>query len=242
MPEPVIRIEDVSFSYGDVPALEHVSLEIHEREFVALVGPNGGGKSTLLRILLGLLRPDSGRVTLLGRRPEEGRRHVGYVPQSLHFDRDFPLRVRDMVLMGRLGVSRRLIGHSPEDRRRAMDAMEQTEIAHLADRQIGTLSGGQFQRAVIARALVSDPKILILDEPTANIDQRSESDIFELFRELNEQMTILVVSHDIGFISRYVDRVACLNRTLICHETREVDQKVLEKLYGMPVREIAHRH
>ena len=242
MPEPVIRIEDVSFSYGDVPALEHVSLEIHEREFVALVGPNGGGKSTLLRILLGLLRPDSGRVTLLGRRPEEGRRHVGYVPQSLHFDRDFPLRVRDMVLMGRLGVSRRLIGHSPEDRRRAMDAMERTEIAHLADRQIGTLSGGQFQRAVIARALVSDPKILILDEPTANIDQRSESDIFELFRELNEHMTILVVSHDIGFISRYVDRVACLNRTLICHETREVDQKVLEKLYGMPVREIAHRH
>ena len=242
MPEPVIRIEDVSFSYGDVPALEHVSLEIHEREFVALVGPNGGGKSTLLRILLGLLKPDSGHVTLFGTRPEEGRRHVGYVPQSLHFDRDFPLRVRDMVLMGRLGVSRRLFGHAPEDHRLALEAMERTEIAHLADRQIGTLSGGQFQRAVIARALVSDPKLLILDEPTANIDQRSESDIFELFRELNERMTILVVSHDIGFISRYVDRVACLNRTLICHETREVDQKVLEKLYGMPVREIAHKH
>jgi len=242
MPEPAIRIEDVSYSYGDVPALEHVSLEIREREFVALVGPNGGGKSTLLRILLGLLKPDSGRVTLFGKRPEEGRRDVGYVPQSLHFDRDFPLRVRDMVLMGRLGVSRRLIGHAPDDRRRAQDAMQRTEIAHLADRQIGTLSGGQFQRAVIARALVSDPKILILDEPTANIDQRSESDIFELFRELNEHMTILVVSHDIGFISRYVDRVACLNRTLICHETREIDQKILEKLYGMPVREIAHRH
>jgi len=242
MPEPVIDIEDLSFSYGEVPALERVTLRVQEREFVALVGPNGGGKSTLLRLLLGLLEPDSGRVRLFGKPPREGRRHVGYVPQVLHFDRDFPLRVRDMVLMGRLGIGRYRIGYDREDRERTQEALRRTEIAHLADRQIGTLSGGQFQRAVIARALVSDPRLLILDEPTANIDQRSESDIFELFRELNERMTILVVSHDIGFISRYVDRVACLNRTLICHETREVDPQVLEKLYGMPVREIAHRH
>ncbi|RMG31628.1 MAG: metal ABC transporter ATP-binding protein [Gammaproteobacteria bacterium] len=243
MPPPAIRIEDVSFSYGEVRALEHIDLEIREGEFVALVGPNGGGKSTLLRILLGLLEPDSGRVELLGRPPEIGRRAVGYVPQAVHFDRDFPLRVRDMVLMGRLGTGgTRRIGYTREDHARAEDAMRRTEILHLAERQIGTLSGGQFQRALIARALTSDPRILILDEPTANIDQRSESDIFELFRALNARMTILVVSHDIGFISRYVDRVACLNRTLLCHETREVDQKVLERLYGMPVREIAHRH
>ena len=240
---PVIQIEDVSFAYPfGPPVLEHIDLAVDEGEFVGLVGPNGGGKTTLLKIMLGLLRPSSGRVRVLGRPPEEGRAEIGYVPQFATFPRNFPISVRDTVLMGRLGRTRPVFGYTRADRSAAEAVMRRTHIESLAGTPIERLSGGQLQRVLVARALVCEPRILILDEPTANIDLRGEEDIFDLLKALNRQLTIVLVSHDISFISRYVNRVACLNRTLVCHGTEAISGELIERLYGEPMRMIHHSH
>jgi len=237
-----IHIENLSFSYGGPLVLEKVNLRVPEGEFLGIVGPNGSGKSTLLKLILGMLSPDEGRVTLFGRPPVEGRRLVGYMPQITHFPRDFPINVEETVLLGRLGKAPAVGFYRKRDREVAEQVMRDVEIWDLRKRPIGTLSGGQFQRVLIARALAGEPQILILDEPTANIDMRSEMDIFDLLRQLNERVTIIVVSHDIGFISRYIHRVACLNRTLVVHKTTEITNEILQSLYERPVHLVAHRH
>jgi zinc transport system ATP-binding protein len=236
----VIQFEDVSFTYGGPMVLEHVDLAVEEREFLGVVGPNGGGKSTLLKLLLGLLEPTSGSVRVLGREPLQARREIGYVPQFATFPRDFPIAAEAMVLQGRLGHARLLGGYGVADHEAAQRAMRETEVFDLRARPIGSLSGGQLQRVLIARALAIEPRILLLDEPTANIDLRVEKDIFDLLQQLGARMTILVVSHDIGFISQYVTRVACLNRTLVCHTTSELTGEIIQQLYGAPVRMIRH--
>lgn len=238
----VIALRDLSFSYDGPPVLERVSLEVAAGEFLGIVGPNAGGKSTLLKIVLGLLEPTAGEVRVLGRPPREVSRSLGYVPQYPQFGRDFPISVEETVLTGRLGNGRMIGGYRRRDREIARRAMGETEVAALARRQLRTLSGGQLQRVLVARALAAEPQVLILDEPTANIDQRVEADIFDLLKRLNQRMTILVVSHDVGFISRYVTRVACLNRTLLCHHTAELDGRIIQKLYDADVRRIDHLH
>ncbi|OGA47920.1 MAG: ABC transporter [Betaproteobacteria bacterium RIFCSPLOWO2_12_FULL_62_58] len=240
MTAPVIVLENVSFAYDGVPALEDVSLEVEEGEFLGLVGPNGGGKSTLLRIVLGLLAADSGRVSVLGVPPAHARGELGYVPQFATFRRDFPVTVEETVLLGRLGKTRTLLGYRARDRALARRAMEETGVAELRARPIETLSGGQLQRVLIARALAGEPRILLLDEPTSNIDLRAEVDIFDLLKMLNARMTIVVVSHDVGFISPYVTIVACLNRTLLCHTASPISGEMIQQLYGAPVRMIRH--
>lgn len=237
-----IELQGVSFSYGGVSILENIDLAVPGNEFLGVVGPNAGGKSTLLKIVLGLLVPDRGVVRVLGGSPARARRHLGYVPQYPTFPRDFPISVEQTVLMGRLGLSRSSTGRGRNDIEAARGAMTETEIDHLAARRLSTLSGGQLQRVLLARALVSEPKILLLDEPTSNIDTRLESEIFDLLKELNERMTIVVVSHDIAFVSHYVRRVACVNRTLVCHETESIDGRVVQELYGADVHMVAHRH
>jgi len=240
--DPVIAVEDLSFSFGGAPVLKGVNLQVSAGEFVGLVGPNAGGKSTLLRLILGLLEPQVGRIRVLGLPPREARRRLGYVPQHPGFPRDFPISVEQVVLMGRLGVGPRVGWYRAADRAAARKALGEVEADDLARRRIGTLSGGQLQRVLLARALVGQPEVLILDEPTANIDQRLEGDIFDLLAVLKGRLTILVVSHDIAFISSYVDRVACLNRTLICHRTDAVSGDLIRQLYGEDVRSVAHRH
>lgn len=241
--ETVIDLEDVWYRFdGGPPVLQGVSLRVPDKEFIGVVGPNAGGKSTLLKVLLGLYHPYQGRVRVLGTSPSRARRRIGYVPQYPTFSREFPTDVLHAVLMGRLGMTRGFGRYSEADRARARNAMMETEIESLAGRQISTLSGGQLQRVLVARALVCEPRILLLDEPTSNIDQRVETDIFDYLREFNRRMTIVVVSHDIGFISRYVDRVACLNKTLICHDTADIDGRTIQELYGADVQMVAHQH
>lgn len=262
IPDAVIRVWDLSFAYGAAPVLEGVNLEVGAGEFLGIVGPNAGGKSTLLKLILGLLAPQAGRIRVLGNPPAAASRLVGYVPQYPSFPRDFPITVEQAVLLGRIGgrgrqhagasglhnplpgwlAALRPGGYGRADRAAARQALEEVEAADLAQRRIGSLSGGQLQRVLLARALAGEPRILILDEPTANIDQRLEGDIFDLLRRLNARLTILVVSHDIGFISSYVGRVACVNRTLICHRTDAIDGQVIRDLYGESVRMVAHRH
>lgn len=239
----VIEIDNVNFSYSREPVLCNVSLSVPAEEFLGIVGPNAGGKSTLIKLILGLLETNSGTIRVLGKSPVMGRSQIGYVPQYPTFSRrDFPINVQDTVLMGRLGFSSHSGGYSKTDRNIATEAMQAVEILEIAGRPIGSLSGGQLQRVLIARALACMPEILILDEPTANIDMRVEEDIFGLLKQYNDHMTIIVVSHDIGFISGYVDRVACLNRILVCHKTDEISGKTIEELYGAPVRMIHHSH
>ncbi|SKA79639.1 zinc transport system ATP-binding protein [Thiothrix eikelboomii] len=238
----VIELEKVSFSYGLVPVLQAIDFSVKEGEFLGIVGPNAGGKSTLLKLILGLLKPQTGNITVLGKKPTQQRTQIGYVPQYPGFARDFPITVKQTVLLGRLGASRMLGRYTEADHLAVQQALGELEAQDLAERPISALSGGQLQRILLARALVSEPKILILDEPTANIDMRLETDIFTHLRELNKRLTILVVSHDVAFISDYVSRVACLNRTLVCHQTDAIDGKLIQDLYGEPVRRVAHAH
>ena len=242
MTETVIQVRDVSFSYDGPLVLESVGLDIQDGEFIGVVGPNAGGKSTLLKLMLGLLEPVKGEIRVLGKSPKRGRRQIGYVPQYPAFSRDFPITVEQTVLMGRLGTGRFWGGYSRQDYQIAARAMKETEVLSLKARQLATLSGGQLQRVLVARALACEPRILILDEPTANIDMRVETDIFDLLKLLNQRMTIIVVSHDVGFISQYVDRVACLNRTLMCHHTAAIDGQVISELYGSDVHMVEHVH
>lgn len=237
-----LSIENVFFRYGEPWILENIQLQVAPGEFIGIVGPNGSGKSTLLKLILGILKPEKGSVRILGMPPEEGRTRIGYMPQITEFARDFPISVEEVVLLGRLGKTASTGFYRKRDREIAHQMMREVEIDDLAKRPIGTLSGGQFQRVLIARALAGEPDILILDEPTANIDMRSEVDIFDLLKQLNQEVTILVVSHDIGFISKYIHRVACLNQTLMVHKTTEITHDVLQSLYSHPVHMVAHKH
>lgn len=239
---PVLELSDVSVAFRGRPVLESVSLEVAAGDYLAILGPNGSGKTTLLKTILGLVRPQRGRVRVLGSAPDLARGRVGYVPQRVAFDLDFPIRVLDVVLMGRL--ARRPAGgrFSPEDRDAALGALEQVELADLAQRPVGALSGGQLQRVLIARALALEPALLLLDEPHAGLDERIGRSVWELLEELSPRVTIVLVSHDIGAISRYVRSVACLNRRLHAHPTRELTPEILEATYGCPVELLAHGH
>jgi zinc transport system ATP-binding protein len=235
-----IHLEDIWVQYNGLPVLEGINLSLYEQDFLGIIGPNGGGKTTLLKVLLGLVQPTRGQVRILGHSAKDGRRFVGYVPQYTEFDRDFPISVWDVVIMGRLsrrGLFRR---YAQEDKGAVAEALQQVEMLEFRDRQIGELSGGQRRRVYIARALASDPKILLLDEPTASVDSSVLGNIYELLREMNRRVTIILVSHDISVVSSYVKTIACLNRRLIYHASKEITPEMLEAAYQCPVDLIAH--
>jgi zinc transport system ATP-binding protein len=238
----VISFDQVSYAYGRSNVLEDICVDIEAEEFFGVIGPNAAGKSTMLKLMLGMLTPDKGTIRVLGESPQRASKQIGYVPQSPSFPRNFPINVEDVVLLGRLGKTRRMGGFSKNDREIALKALRVVEIADLTATPIKDLSGGQVQRMLIARALAGEPEILVLDEPTANIDVQAEENIFSLLKQYNKHMTIIVVSHDIAFISGYVNRVGCLNKTLVCHETEAISGKTIEELYGAPVKMIQHAH
>lgn len=235
-----VELIDVSFGYQEETILEGISLEIEEKEFLAVLGPNGGGKTTLLKLVLGLIKPQAGEVRLFGKRPRANQTLVGYVPQHAHVPKHFPIEVEEVVLMGRLQGRSLGVRSSQADRAAAEHAMRAVEILDLRNRRMDSLSGGQHQRVLIARALVSEPKILVLDEPTASVDSKVEQGIFDLLKQLNQEKTIVLVTHDLGFVSRYVTRVACLNKQLVCHHSGEITSEVVEALYGDSVKMVHH--
>ena len=241
-PEPVIQIKDLWFSWDGNPVLENVDVTLGEGDFASVVGPNGGGKTTLLKLMLGLLRPDRGTVRLFGTTPRRARPLVGYVPQSYFYDTAFPVRVIDVVLMGRLDKTPRLGPYRRADRRSACEALEQVELYDLRHRQLSQLSGGQRQRVLIARALACEPRMLLMDEPTANLDVSSEVELYRMLRVLNQRMTILVVSHDIGFVSSFVQKVICVNRRVVVHPTSDLSGDIIQEIYGSDVCMIRHDH
>jgi zinc transport system ATP-binding protein len=237
----VVELSQVDFAYDGPRVLEDITLTVQEGDFLGVVGPNGSGKTTLLKIILGLLHPLKGRVRVFGQTPERARHLVSYVPQHADLDASFPISVTDVVLIGRLGKAPVLGRYGKRDRQAAEEAMREAEIEALRHRRFGTLSGGQKQRVLMARALAGKPELLLLDEPTASIDGRVEQGIYELLKKLNEKVTIILVSHDLGFISTYVNHVACVNRRLVCNPTRYITGDVIEACYGGPVHMLKHK-
>ncbi len=238
--DAVIEVEGLWAGYDHEDVLEDVNLTVAPLDFVGLIGPNGGGKTTLIRVLLGLLSPTRGRVRIMGKPVAEGRRHVGYVPQQVDFDRDFPIRMWDVVRMGRLGERRLLQRFTAEDDEAVAEALDRVALLPLRDRPIGKLSSGQRQRVYIARALVTDPDILLLDEPTASVDPQVSTTIYELLQELNSHVTVLLISHDMSAVSSHVKTIGCLNRRLFYHNEKQLTAEMLEQVYHCPVDLIAH--
>jgi zinc transport system ATP-binding protein len=238
--EPVINIEDLTFSYDGTAVLENVKLQIEPRDFACLVGPNGGGKTTLLKLILGLLAPTRGQVTVFGGRPELARHRIGYMPQHVQVDPRFPVTVSDVVLMGRLGAAETFGPYRRAQRQAAGRAIDEVGLTDLRHRPFGALSGGQRQRALIARALATQPDLLLLDEPTANLDVAAEHGLYELLSRLNQRLTIVMVSHDLGFVSEFVKNVVCVKRRVVVHPTSKVTGEVIQELYGIGVRMVRH--
>lgn len=238
-----VELSGVSFSYGDGrPVLQDVNLRLPERCFASLVGPNGGGKTTLLKLMLGLLAPTEGTVRVLGVSPRRARCRIGYVPQFATSDREFPITVLGVVLLGRLGATHRWGPFSRSDREAAREALREVQLDGFAQRPFAELSGGERQRVLVARALVVEPELLLLDEPVANLDQVVEEAFFSLLVGLGRRMTILLVSHDLGFVKTMVDTVVCVNRRVVMHPTADVDGRVISDLYGSDVRRVDHQH
>lgn len=239
-PQEVISVQHVWAGYNGEIVLEDVSLSVKEYDFIGLIGPNGGGKTTLLRVILGLITPYRGTVRIMGKPVHEGRQYLGYVPQSVDFDHEFPITVWQVAQMGRLGQRGLLRRFTSEDDERVAQALRNVGMLDLRNRALGELSGGQRQRVYIARALASEPKILLLDEPATNIDPQMATNIYELLRELNQRMAILMVTHNMAVVSTYVKTVGCLNRHLFYHGGDKLTADMLEEAYACPVEMIAH--
>jgi len=242
-PEAVVDLDRVTFAYapsGSEPIVEEVSLQIGPRDFLGVIGPNGGGKTTLLKIILVLLVPQQGTVRVFGQPPATVRTRIGYVPQHARIDPAVPASVLEVVLTGRLSRSSWGFRYAQEHVDAANAALASTEMQPMADRTIATLSGGQRQRVLIARALASDAELLLLDEPTAGVDPHMEQGLTDLLHRLNQRMPIVIVSHDVSFVSAHLQRVACLNRRLTCHAAREISWEVIARMYHEPIRAVRH--
>jgi zinc transport system ATP-binding protein len=238
MGQSIIEIRDLWFSYNGQSVLEDVNLTVHGGDFMAVIGPNGGGKTTLIKLILGLLQPSRGSITVFGRAPRQAAPQVGYVPQDLGANRTIPVTVEQVVLMGRMrgGFAR----FSEQDRKVARVALERVGMWDYRARRIGDLSGGQRQRVFVARALVSDPLLLLLDEPTASVDTAGQTQFYDFLKELNQTVTILVVSHDLMVLSSYIKSVACVSREVYFHDAPEITTDMIRAAYHCPVELIAH--
>lgn len=238
--EYAIQVEHVWFSYGETEVLRDINISLKRGEFLGIIGPNGGGKSTFLKLLLGILKPDRGKILILGDLPNTARQRIGYVPQNMDFSPRFPISVMDVTLMGRLAWSHIGRRYSDDDRERVRSALEKVGMWEYRNRHIGQLSGGQRQRVFIARSLVTDPEILFLDEPTASVDPDFQVDLYQFLKELNRDVTIVVITHDIGVVSSYMKSIACVNRHLIFHEGGRITKEMVDMAYQCPVDLIAH--
>jgi zinc transport system ATP-binding protein len=238
---PVIQIRDVDFAYDGALVLEKVNFDIKEGEFAAVIGPNGSGKTTLLKLILGLIEPKKGSIRVFGGTPLVARRRIGYMPQYPRLDDNFPVTVMDVVMMGRLGHGTRVGPYMSSDRDTAERALEEVSCTDLKNKPFSALSGGQRQRVLIARALAAEPDLLLFDEPTTSLDPEVQHDLYELLHALNERLTVIIVSHDIGFVSKYVEKIICVNRRVVLHSASEGKGDIVSMLYGeMGVQIVDH--
>jgi len=219
----IIELKNLYFSYDKQNILENINLDILKDDFLAIIGPNGGGKSTLLKLILNLLKSKKGEII-----NHLDKNQIGYVPQNTNLNIDFPITALEVVLMGHTPKKKKLFGYSKEDIECAMHSLRQVSMENFANSKIGDLSGGQRQRVFIARALCSKPMLMLLDEPTASIDVKGQKEIYELLRELNKTISIVVVSHDISVLLNYAKNVAHINKKLVYHHLKNIDERYNE--------------
>jgi zinc transport system ATP-binding protein len=234
MDRPLVQIRNLDAAYHGKVVLSKVSLSIMEHDFIGIIGPNGGGKTTLLKVMMGLMKPLKGTVEYAIDRSE-----IGYLPQGSQLDERFPITVKEVVASG-LEHRMRPGGKSRSSQRQQLERiLQKVGLGDLQSRSIGELSGGELQRTMLARAIVSSPRLLVLDEPDTYVDNRFEMELYALLKELNESMAILLVSHDIGIISPYIKTIACVNRDLYYHTSNEISEEQL-KVYNCPIEIITH--
>ena len=238
--QPLVSLKGVSVRYDGTTALENVNLDVYPNDFLGIIGPNGGGKTTLVRAILKTI-PHTGKVEYASTLSEDGHRLIGYLPQQADFDRSFPISVVEVVMSGLQAEKRLFSRYTEADRARAMQLLEMAGIEAIADRQISEISGGQMQRALLCRAVILEPKLLILDEPTNFVDNQFENELYTLLHRLNERMAIVMVSHDLGTITSVVKSIVCVNRTVHRHDSNIITAEQLEN-YHCPIQIISHGH
>ena len=241
MKEIAVKVENLSVYYGKTPAITDVSLDIPKGEYLGIIGPNGSGKTTLLKSIAGLIPVKHGEIFIFDKKIEKKDAIIGYVPQISMVDRKFPITALEVVMTGKMkeGLAP-FFKFTKSDKEISQILLDKVGIEHLKDRQISELSGGEFQKMLIARALAMNPDILLLDEPTANVDVKSNEQIYNLLNELNRKVTIILVTHDLFAVSSHVHKIACLNGRLVYHGEPELNQEIVNSLYGCPVDLIAH--
>ena len=238
MNDILLSIVNASVSLGGEPILEDVSIDVRKSDFIGIIGPNGGGKTTLIKMMLGLVKPDKGKI-IYNIPHSIGNSKIGYLPQVHGFDSKFPISVRDVIMSGISGKKRLVSRHTQEERDKSDYWMEKLGISNLSNKPIGNLSGGETQRVFLCRSLISEPDLIILDEPDTYVDNRFEKELYEELRELNEKMAIVLVSHDVGTITFYIKSIACVNRQLHYHPSNVISEKQLAS-YNCPVQIITH--
>ncbi|NOX15928.1 MAG: ABC transporter ATP-binding protein [Epsilonproteobacteria bacterium] len=216
--KPILRVENLSFAYEKQTVLENINLEVFEKDFLAIIGPNGGGKSTLLKLILGINKIQSGDIKIQGKSSLQFLNKIGYVPQNTNVNTDFPIKTSEVVLMGRTSKKIFFFGYSKDEQQKAKEALEKVGMKGFANQKIGSLSGGQRQRVMIARALFTNPKILLFDEPTSSIDVAGQKKIYKLLKNLSKEITVIVVSHDLSIVLEDATKVAYINKTLVLHD------------------------
>lgn len=236
----LIHIDNIVAGYENKIVLHDVSLDIWENDFLGIIGPNGGGKTTLLKIILGLLKPKSGSVRYFDGEKEVSSLKIGYLPQMNKIDKKFPISVREVVLSGLMAEKPRFRDFTAEQKQRAEEVIAQMGLQELAKRAIGDLSGGQLQRVLLGRSMVSRPKVLILDEPNSYVDKRFESHFYNLLEEISKESSIILVSHDIGTVLSMVKNIACVNETLHYHSGADISAEWLENKYACPIELVGH--
>ena len=238
MNDILLSLADVSVSLGGGPVLQEVNLDVRKKDFMGIIGPNGGGKTTLVKLMLGLIKPDRGEVKY-NISHGIGKSKIGYLPQVHGFDNKFPISVESVILSGISGNRTFVSRHTSKERGKAAYWMEKLGITSLAKKPIGQLSGGETQRAFLCRSLISEPELLILDEPDTHVDSGFEKELYEVLQELNGKMAVVLVSHDIGTITFYVKSIACVNKELHYHQSNIITEKQLAS-YNCPVQIITH--
>ncbi len=233
--EPIISLKNVCFAYQDDQVIKDVSFDIAPGEFVGIIGPNGGGKTTLLKLLMGFLKPSTGNISIFGSAPTIARQPIAYVPQSVRFDKQFPISVLELVMGGRLSHLPWYGMFSREDKQAALSALERVGLLEFQHRSFGNLSGGQAQRALIARALASNPRLLLLDEPTASVDNQAEADIYNILKGLRGVMTIVMVTHNLQAAIELVEKVVCVQQSATVLKPQQVCEHFALGLYHTPL-------
>ena len=230
--QSLVTIRDLSVRYDNNVALEHVDLDIYADDFLGVIGPNGGGKSSLVKAIMGTI-PHSGRIDYSESLLRGGKPHIGYMPQVSSFDKVFPISVVEVVMSGLQRERGLLRRYGKEERRRALETLELASVRELENRAIGELSGGQLQRVMLCRAIISEPRLLVLDEPTNFVDKQFESRLYDILSDLNHRMAIVMVSHDVKRVSNAVKSIVCINRTLHRHNSNTLTNSELEEYCGV---------